>query len=219
VNNGNGQKGWTLVEALIVVALVGLVALIVGPAFFDFLRRAKLDQAKMELVNSSLRARQRAIRTAQTHWVVVPTTLPAVGDPPHVMGLEIWQDADGNNFLETRTGQPNPQDTIIQRYTDFENTLRVVDVAGITPGVGPTGADILGNIPCAKSPDNISYAWGFDSLGQAMRADGNTINQGFFIFTDARYLASATGAPVRWVFMDVNPSGRVVGNLERGTKP
>lgn len=46
-----GQKGFTLIEVMIVVAVIGILASVAMPAFRDYSARAKVSEALLQLTN------------------------------------------------------------------------------------------------------------------------------------------------------------------------
>ena len=64
------QKGFTLIELMIVVAIIGILAAVALPAYQDYTKKAKVS----ELILAA-----SACRTAITETVQTATTLPAAG--------------------------------------------------------------------------------------------------------------------------------------------
>lgn len=48
---GNAEAGFTLVEMLVVLAIVGMLSALVGPQVINYLGRAKADTARVEIEN------------------------------------------------------------------------------------------------------------------------------------------------------------------------
>ena len=57
----SGEKGYTLIEALVVVAIVGIVSLVTVPNFIQYMRSAKLKGAARQFTIDLREVRQRAV--------------------------------------------------------------------------------------------------------------------------------------------------------------
>ncbi len=76
-NNGRHQQGFTFIELMVVVAIIGILAAVAIPAYQDYIVKAKLAEAA-ELVGPV----KKAIAGYYDRWGQLPIDNAAAGLPP-----------------------------------------------------------------------------------------------------------------------------------------
>ena len=71
-----GAMGFTLLETLIVIAIIGLATVVAIPYFASISRRQRLVSAAHEIQQSLLAARMRAVRANQNTSLLITAAAP-----------------------------------------------------------------------------------------------------------------------------------------------
>jgi type IV pilus assembly protein PilA len=90
-NMRNNEKGFTLIELMIVVAIIGILAAIAIPNFLNYQLKSKTAEAKVNL---------GAIATSQESWRAENDSYIACGAYPKAYGpsKQTWTKANAGNF-------------------------------------------------------------------------------------------------------------------------
>ncbi|EMU1373229.1 pilin [Neisseria gonorrhoeae] len=73
------QKGFTLIELMIVIAIVGILAAVALPAYQDYTARAQVSEAILLAEGQKSAVTEYYLKTANGHPTIVP---PAWHPPP-----------------------------------------------------------------------------------------------------------------------------------------
>jgi len=93
INKFKNDKGFTLIELMIVVAIIGVLAAIAIPQYTNFRLKAKTAEAKSNL--GAIRLGEEAYFTEQEAYVVCAATPPTAAGFPGKNSIP-WADAAGN---------------------------------------------------------------------------------------------------------------------------
>ncbi len=104
-------QGFTLIEALVVVAMLGVLTALAAPSFSAFVDRYRVNAAREELIGTLNFARTEAIRTGQPVVLVRRTgcSAPLANDSDWDCGWRAFVDANDNNTADA--GEPFIRDT------------------------------------------------------------------------------------------------------------
>lgn len=145
---GNMSKGFTLIELMVVIAIVAVLASLAAPSFNTLATAQALRSASSELHISLLQARSEALRTNRNVYVVpVSATDPAI-TTDWAAGWTIFVDVNNSgSTYEAGT------DTIVSKGSAISPKLAITaaktnavgfmfDARGFSGGLGATTAKV-----------------------------------------------------------------------------
>jgi len=125
-NARKNSQGFTLIEMLVIVAVIGIVAAISAPSFLAYLNRAKVRDAQTRVEGALKEAQREAMRKSKNCTVVVPAgtsvTLTSPTEDLNSNGvLDAGEDLNSNEILDTNncliTGNRSLDGISIRRST------------------------------------------------------------------------------------------------------
>jgi type IV pilus assembly protein PilA len=149
------RKGFTLVELMIVVAIIGILAAIAIPNFLNFRLKAKTSEAKSNL--GAIRSTEVAYYAEWSTWVGAETLIPAT--PTGRVGNDIkvpWDKTSRFSILGFA-----PEGNVFFSY-DLEGTEWPIGTDGFTSNaVGDLDTDgVLSNYKITSNDTEIRHSGG-----------------------------------------------------------
>lgn len=145
------KKGFTLIELIVVIAIIGVLAAILVPAMLGYIKKSKITNAN---------AAAKSILTACTSAI---TDIDAEDKDDFVVtDIEDIDDEDGGNFI-TANGMSNVQNRFMKKvgtyFSDIEKlesvTIDMEDGTGVAVGVAVMDGRYPGTNPHQMSVDDF----------------------------------------------------------------
>lgn len=118
MNTGHGQKGFTLIELMITVTIIGILAAIVYPAYQKYVIRANRVDAQAVMLESVLFMERYFTTNGSYADAVLPKTVSGAGK--HTISFT----ADPTDTAFTIRAVP------VDGYTDAECDIMTIDQTG-----------------------------------------------------------------------------------------
>ena len=127
-------RGFTLIELMIVVAIIGILAAVAIPAFLEYMKRAKTTEASLNL-NKIGKAAKRVKGEIGTYRESRPARCCRTHG--HVLRRQRWHDAVNNKC--TPTPARVQRRTRVGRTWNFRSTSRACTIISTSDGVPGLG--------------------------------------------------------------------------------
>jgi type IV pilus assembly protein PilE len=141
MNNMNSQmnksRGFTLIELMIVVAIVGIIAAVAVPNYIDYVRRARISDMTSAMSDFKLKVEQRYMdsRTYDNAYCGIPAVVMAPASDNHTVDC-LAGGGSNQTYIVTGTGKDS--------IAGFVYTINERGAKGSTLGApAPWGAAVV----------------------------------------------------------------------------
>ena len=139
------QKGFTLIELMIVVAIIGILAAVALPAYQDYTKKAKMSEVVLAA---------SACRTAITETVQSATALPA----PNAWGCEVTAGSGSKYVNKIETTAAGIIQVTTQGFGDANIDAKILELAPFADAAFTTAPAAGGTIAawrCGKGTTTV----------------------------------------------------------------
>ncbi len=101
-------RGFTLIEVMIVVAVIGILSAIAYPSYTDYVRRSRISEATGDLSATRVRLEQfyQDNRNYNSSAAACGVAMPNAGNKPFIYSCTWGATASNQSFLLQATGRP-----------------------------------------------------------------------------------------------------------------